>query len=146
MLSYFPVIRLKFCRTCLFTTTADHHTLFPTHFPSGHCSQRTKKIRVLCNNYDRYLSILNTENKHDHLKYNQSTKTKKQQKKAQSLLSINIVFLRHPSPPFPKAASRASTMVRTNTNCISLRISSATSCSTSLRFAHGRMTFLICAR
>jgi len=75
-------------------------------------------------------------------------KTKKNTTKHffQSLLSINIVSLLQPSPPLPNATSRASNTVRTKTNCISLRISSATSCSTSLRFAHGRMTFLICAR
>jgi len=63
-----------------------------------------------------------------------------------NLLSKSNASLLHPSVFFPNAASSASRTVRTNTNSISFLISSATSCSTSLRFAHGRISFVIWAR
>ena len=61
-------------------------------------------------------------------------------------LSSNTAPRRHPTACFPNATSSASHTVRTNTNTISFRISNATSCSTSFLFAHGRITFVICAR
>ena len=62
------------------------------------------------------------------------------------LSNKSVLSLLQPSTPFPNAASRASLTVRTKTNSISFRISSATSCSTSLRFAHGKITLVTCAR
>lgn len=77
-----------------------------------------------------------------------STRPKRRNPAAQpqSLLSTRTSLRRHPITPFPKAASSASPTVRTKTICIAARTSFGTSCSTSLRFAHGRMTLVICAR
>ena len=63
-----------------------------------------------------------------------------------SRLSSMFIPLLHPITPFPKAASSASCRSRTKTNSMTLRISGETSCSTSFRFAYGRITLRICAR